>query len=168
MRTKSLEEFIRSKTTYNKSFELIKDKAVENYCPQEKKKINIAFLSKIGMGFVTLAVLVVALFIIIDDNRYVQDSIYVSNKDTHLNYYDNRIFITEGEVISLVIHGEDKLSNIRWYVNDQNYIRITEGRELIALKATSKELYITIEGVDKKGKTVEKIIHVYVNERITK
>ena len=45
MRTKSLEEFIRSKTTYNKSFELIKDKAVEKYCPQEKKKINIAFLS---------------------------------------------------------------------------------------------------------------------------
>lgn len=165
MRTKNFEDFIRDNKTYNKRFDLIKDKALENYCPKEKKKTNIALLSRIGMGLVTLAVLVFALIIVIDDNRYVQDSIYVSNKDTHLNYYDNRIFITEGEVIPLVIHGEEKLSNIRWYVNDQNYIRITEERELVALKATSKELYITIEGTDKKGKNVEKIIHVYVNER---
>lgn len=166
MKNNYFENYIKEKSTYNKKFDIIKNEALSNYTLKENKKVSQTFLKILSQACISLTVLLVAILIIIEDNRYQVNSIHIyeESQNNEVAILHNTLYIKVGETVHLKAKADMRLTNLKWSVNNDDYLFVNEEGELTALKlAPYQTLYLSIEGINSKGELIDRIIYVKVD-----
>lgn len=164
MKNKYIEDYINQKANYHKSFGILKEEALSDFCEKTNNQINKNFLKRISQFSLILVALLICLCFIYDDYGYTECSIYVYNKSSKdSKTIDNRLYLSEGETIHLDVKTDYKLTNLTWRVSDSNYITVNQNGDLHAIqKSPYTNLYLIIEGINEQGIESDKIILVEI------